>query len=594
MRRKDALAPAALAVAVAVLHAPVLFGGGVYFHNDLTHISFPWRVLSTEFLQRGLYPHWNPYSYFGIPLWANMQTGTLHPFAALFHLFDYADALGWFLWLQQTTGAVFAYLWLRSRRASRPAAAAGAAVLSLGGFAVAYLQFPNMIGVVLHAPMLLLFAGRPALFAAAAAWALFAGYPPYWAFLIPACWVLGGRGSWKGTAGALALSAVLWIPGAQLAAVSARGERGLAQAERTGQSLRPYQLLGILHPEVARRWDFYRQTPRPYRQQVIWESPQGKKTFTFESRYVENMKDAGGIRYVPHRTLYLGVFAAGLALLGFLAAKRREKALYAAFILGAAILVLGRHTRLSEALWSSFLPLHYLRGPARFSFLFTLAAMPLAAAGVETLKGRLRWAAAAAVIVELTAYGVGFYPVILKSDYGKKGPLVEFLQKHPGERFFQAPSLEVWAHLDQVSDDPAFAEFRASVYKTYKQKLFGLSNAVYHLYDGNGAFEPLIPSPTRRVIDALISAPVEERAALMKRYGIRRWLSRTREEAPGLRQEGLSLWYSAAGGAPKHYESPWKPGLSGFYTGLALSLASWSALLALAWRKRPRKGYTIA
>ncbi|PCI34842.1 MAG: hypothetical protein COB53_11605 [Elusimicrobia bacterium] len=576
------------------MHAPVLFGGGIYFLNDLTHISFPWRVLSAEQLQRGMMPLWNPYSYFGLPLLGNMQTGVLHPFGAVFNFFSYATALGWFLWLQQIMGAGFAYLWLRSKRMTRAGATAGAAVLSLGGFAVAYLQFPNMIGVVLHAPMLLLFAGRPLLFGLAAAIAFFAGYPPYWGFVIPMTWALGKKTNWKGLGIAVALSTVLWLPGAELAKVSGRGEQGLGQSERTRQSLRPYQLLGLIHPEAARQWDFKQQTPRPYRQQVRWQSPTGLKTFTFESTYVEHMKDPSGIRYAAHRTFYIGVLGTLLAVLGFYRAARREKALYAILILGTGVLVLGRHWGPSNALWSSFPPLGYIRGPARLSFLFTLAAMPLIALGIKTMKGKAAWLLAGLVVVELTVYGVGFYPTVPKKDYVEKGKLVEFLEKFPGERYFQDPSMEVWAHLDQQSDDPEFAEFRAQVYKTYKQKLFGISNAVYHLYDGNGAFEPLVPSVTQRIIKTLQSVPLQERAEAMKNHGIRRWLSRVRQEGDGLTQEGLTLWHSASIDGEKGTKTPWVPGKSTFYVGVLISLVSFFVFLTAAWRKRPRKGYTIA
>lgn len=574
---KDAWILLALAAAAALLHARVLFGGEAYFTNDLTHVSFPWRVLTAEQLQRGQAPLWNPYAYFGTPLWANMQTGVLHPFSLLFQFFGFPAAVGIFLWLQHVLAAAFGYLWLRRWGFGRAACAAGAASFALGGYLVGYLQFPNLQSTIAHLPGLLLFFGHPIPLALHTALSIFAGYPPALgpmtagAALMTAIWRPWNSTAYLRTAAGLALglilSAAVLIPGAEFYFNSSRSA-GMPEAQRLNNAVRPGQLAAIVSPSLARGLDFARQTPRPYREQILWQDGKKSVLFSFESRYTDDYRDPSGAKFTPWVSFYVGgaAFLLALAGLGWTLKETPLRAVAAMLAFtGAAVVVLGGHTGLSHWLWTKLPGLTSLRGPARLAFLMPAMLVPLIAIGVERLararNKTLQAAAAAAagiVLIELVAAGWGYYPTIARDYYREQGMLVSFLKSNPGVRYFQEPDTEVWAYVDKDDQSTAYRRFKEEVYRSYKQKLFGISNSVFHLPAGSGTFESMSPDGALAAAKALEEANPGRRAQLMPWAGIRYWMSRRTMKRGAMTPRGKHLWhvYEAAGSRGSAYLLP--------------------------------------
>ena len=70
---REAWAAALLALLVLGLFVPAWSRGLMPFWGDLTYLHLPWQQASTQLLQAGQLPLWDPFLYFGMPMAANMQ-----------------------------------------------------------------------------------------------------------------------------------------------------------------------------------------------------------------------------------------------------------------------------------------------------------------------------------------------------------------------------------------------------------------------------------------------------------------------------------------------------------------------------------------
>ena len=154
----------------------------------------------------------------------------------------------------------------------------------------------------------------------------------------------GARRWLPGLAAALLAAALVAVQVVPLAAVAGRLNRGgLSLAESGIASLPPRYLLGLL------------------------------------------IADHGGFQ---EWMTYVGAVGLLLALVGLARWRARERWLWGALALTAAVYSLGVHTPLYPLLYRLLPPLSWLRGPARAWFLVVLATAVLAAQGLTALEGR--------------------------------------------------------------------------------------------------------------------------------------------------------------------------------------------------------------
>jgi hypothetical protein len=136
------LAPYLLLLAeVLLFFRHVLLYGGHVIPWDLRYDHYPIAAFVAESLERGELPLWDPYTYCGRPLYANIQAQVFYPPMIAAALFSNATGGGhllywleWQLILHVFLGGVGCYLLLIRLGASRCAALAGASVYQLGGF----------------------------------------------------------------------------------------------------------------------------------------------------------------------------------------------------------------------------------------------------------------------------------------------------------------------------------------------------------------------------------------------------------------------------------------------------------------------------
>src|SRR3984957_905674 len=128
-----------LANAVIFFHKP-LFSSEYLFPWDFRGVQLPLITFLVDELRHGRFALWNPYTYNGYPVFANIEACYFHPLILLCALIashspaNLPQLLEWAVVLQVTVAGIFTYHFLRELDAGRAAAWAGAIIFETGGY----------------------------------------------------------------------------------------------------------------------------------------------------------------------------------------------------------------------------------------------------------------------------------------------------------------------------------------------------------------------------------------------------------------------------------------------------------------------------
>jgi len=256
--------PFALALLALALffHRPLL-GGWQFAFRDASRMMLPLRAFARGELQEGRFPLWFPWEAGGVPYFAQLVPGVLHPVHLLGAILPFAYGLALSHVLTYALAAWGTYLLARGRGAGRWPSAAGALVYALGGPLVTqsnlqYLLSAATLPVALAATERLLDrpdAARLVAAAAVLACVLLGGDPQaaYFAAFFALADALARRVPLRAAgllalagAGAALLAAVQILPAAEAFAASSRA---LDAAVGDDRALLPARLLEILVPD---------------------------------------------------------------------------------------------------------------------------------------------------------------------------------------------------------------------------------------------------------------------------------------------------------------------------------------------------------
>lgn len=502
------VSPAAVIAAVLAAFVFALLGdawarGLSVFWSDLTYLHHGWRAAPAMLVAAGRAPLWEPSLYFGMPMAGSMQGGLFYPATIFYYLFGFATATALFQALHLFTAGWLCALWLRACRLSWGACLGGAFLFAFGGVMIARLPFLNHLATLTWAPALALFFRRPAPLALALALMILAGYPTFIPGCAVAAWVVAyaarsRRWSWSAgavdwaIAGVLAggLAAAQLFPGLELAAHSRRASGvGLDEALTWGFS--PHDLLQWIGPLALGIKSFHPS--------IDWTM-----------------------------CVYLGLAGIASAACGALILPRRRAFVFAAALAAVVVLTLGASNPLSAALWRGLPPLRFVRYPGNLSYLAMLPLAALAAVGFSDRRAGPVLVLLSAL--ELLILGRSATPLVRRGLFTAPGPLVRALQEAQGDaRYLISPralqASKGWDFMD------------------WKQRLYGLTNAPYHLRSAANFGEPLVPGPSYAVMDALLSLPNADAAAgWMPWIGATRLLTPAPVKSPRLTREAPVLW----------------------------------------------------
>jgi Bacterial membrane protein YfhO len=332
-------------VSAALLIAqPLLFYAGVLF-NPRKHIPFdiegfhlPVAAYIARCVREGVLPLWDPYSYCGVPIHADIQAQLFYPVTWIAVLLGNLSTghrlfywIEWLVPMHMILAGLFTFVLSRHLRLSFAPALFGATVYQLGGYFASQAQHLGAICCGAWLPLVLLCVSklhtRPtvrwiAILAVAAALVTLSGFPAVAAVVFGAtamltlAWSFCTRAKWKFAAAVLCglivgqgLAAIQLIPTYQLANLSVASDR--AQAEGTGGGLRLQSLPSLVVPNyyhIFTPWD-----PAKFTLQI---------NFTFLYIYcglltVVLLLLAPFLRRTPHARLFFGLtFLSAIWMLG--------------------------------------------------------------------------------------------------------------------------------------------------------------------------------------------------------------------------------------------------------------------------------------
>ena len=135
------------------------FPNGVPFKNflltDPVLQTYPWREFAIDEIKHGRLPLWNPYTFSGTPLFANIQSAVLNPFNIFLFIFPFL--VGWVILivLQSLLGGLFFFLYARKLNLHPLAAIFGGVSWVMGGFFLGWLEWGTIGFVAMWVPFLL-------------------------------------------------------------------------------------------------------------------------------------------------------------------------------------------------------------------------------------------------------------------------------------------------------------------------------------------------------------------------------------------------------------------------------------------------------
>lgn len=394
-RLKGVLPFAALLAEVLIFYRKVLFSShwGVPWDFRTFHLSLAGFIARS--LQRGEFPLWDPYTYSGMPLYANLQAQAYYPPTLITILLSnlaggerLAEFLEWQVVLHVFLAGAFAYLLLRRLDVSRTAALVGATVFQLGGFFASQAQHLGEMNGAAWLPLAWLavislgrgfswrWLGGLSL-ALAMAW--LAGFPAmsYVAvmssFLLALVLVVTRYSRWRllvstalGCAWAFLLAALQLLPAAELTSLSIAKYR--SDFVETGGGVPLQSLVSLVVPNYYNIFDFSKYS-------APWNI-----TFMY---------------------LYCGIAGLGFVLAALVWKNVRHKTPFALMTLLTLLWMLGDHTPLGKALFvllPDIVKSAIYAETAMSAFILSMAI--LAGMGAHRLlSSRPGWLGVAAVVV---------------------------------------------------------------------------------------------------------------------------------------------------------------------------------------------------
>lgn len=398
IRRKDVLVAACLVCAVVLFYWPIISLRGTMW-NDFIEQYFPYRAFANKALRSFTFPFWNPYSFSGIPFFADIQSAVLYPLNLLLVPFGGVSGVSEIIFEYQIVlhvllAGLFTYILARDFKRSRTASLVAAISFMLGGFTTCHIFHVTMIHSL---PWFALsfFTLRRALMRRSVSYAVatsfvlcfiaFAGHPQmfvYVHYLLGACLVFHlveeyrNSHSFKRLIAPIALflcavtigaglASVQLLPTSRLSRESQRPELDFEKA--TQGSFRPYRFVTMLVPDFFSKPNNYDDDLPPY-----WGVTE---------------KDVDpGAHYYWETAIYLGIVPLLFALFALIFSPRSPPVLFLSICAALSFLIgMGDSAPLFRAAYAILPGFRMFRNPARIGVVFSLVTALLAAFGADLI-----------------------------------------------------------------------------------------------------------------------------------------------------------------------------------------------------------------
>jgi len=401
---RAALCPISLIVQPIVFFRHVLINPSAHIPYDIEGFHLPLIAYIAQCVRQGIAPFWDPYSFTGAPIHADLQAQLFYPFNQLAILLgNLSQGHNLFYWvevlvpLHMALAGLFTFLLLRRMGASRPASLMGASIYQLGGFFASQAQHLCAISTAPWLPLAVL-----------AVFELRQRFRPRWVAILALSVALSILSGFAATtlvaAGAVALVAAGWVATRE---ASWRMLPGLAAGCLAGAGVAAIELVPLwtlTHLSVAAeraRWHTL-GGGLPLQCLVSLVTPDYYHIFEFGSLYK-----------LPYNFTFLYAYCgiAALILIVFAPFVRQRRAiLFFALTAISAVWMVGENTPAYRTL---YLHLPYILRGALYSeyalMAFTFFAGITAAVTLDRVGGRLPrvllWAIALLTVYDLIHTG---------------------------------------------------------------------------------------------------------------------------------------------------------------------------------------------
>jgi uncharacterized membrane protein YfhO len=126
-----------------------------FINADVVRQLYPWRDLAIQLIKKGEVPWWNPYTFSGNPLLANVQSAPFYPLNFLYWITSHKNA--WVLQVLLQPILTFTFMWLFSRelKLSKSAAFIASIAFAFCGYMVIFWQLNTVGQAALWLPLVL-------------------------------------------------------------------------------------------------------------------------------------------------------------------------------------------------------------------------------------------------------------------------------------------------------------------------------------------------------------------------------------------------------------------------------------------------------
>ncbi len=436
--RSPVFAPGVLLVLTLAMYGDVLFSLQrpvlSLFGMDMTTWDLLWRVPAFEELARGHLMLHNPYTFSGMPFFAEPQIAILYPPNWLHLILPPDRAVNTLIALHTFLVGLFTYFWARHRSLSKPAGLLAGVIMMFGGPFFLHLlpgHATNMAAMV-WVPLLLLsfdfilsqrYCDGLLLGSFSLAMQMFSGHPQYVYFTaIALClYALLRLVSNSNRLKAIAAFAAIGIAGLILTAVQTIAiVQAASEGIRAGRSGLSYQVAGT------------------------FSFPPENFLTLLAPQFFGNSIDAPywGSWYLWETSVFMGVAGLALAVYGVLGAWRRARLLLVMALL-LFLLALGSYSPLFPLFYHCIPGFDRFRGDSKFIFQAMLFLSLLAGMGLDRLAecGRRRLlAAGVAIALAVLVGGIGVLISVLAED-GPGGIWGRFMWRMGGAHHYISPAV---------------------------------------------------------------------------------------------------------------------------------------------------------
>ncbi|MFN7944592.1 MAG: YfhO family protein [Blastocatellia bacterium] len=155
-QRERLIFAAALLLLPVIYFLPAVLGRTAFAHGDAWISNLGVRVLLGRMLAAGQLPLWNPYTFGGMPLLANVYTGALYPPNWLFAILSPSVALNVLMITSAQLALTGTYLFARRIGMTRLAALLAGLIFTFSGFFIGHLDHIHRLTAIVWLPWVLL------------------------------------------------------------------------------------------------------------------------------------------------------------------------------------------------------------------------------------------------------------------------------------------------------------------------------------------------------------------------------------------------------------------------------------------------------